>query len=155
MKTISRSLGTWCLVVLGTGPLALGSGFAATASVNIINFTFQPSAVTIQVGDQVTWTQKDTTQHTSTSDTGLWDSGLLTLNQTFTNTFMNAGSFPYHCTVHPFMTAGVSVQGSPPTAPTLSGARIAGGKFQFTVNGKTGQTYVVETSSDFVNWAMI
>ena len=70
------------------------------------------------------------------------------------NTFMNAGSFPYHCTVHPFMTAGVGVQGSSLTAPTLSAARIAGGEFQFTVNGKMGQTYLVQATSDFVNWAM-
>jgi plastocyanin len=86
-------------------------GQAATVGVNIINFAFQPPSVTITQNDSVVWTQKDTTSHTSTSDTaGVWDSGLLTINQTFSNTFSATGSFPYHCTVHPFMKASVTVQ---------------------------------------------
>jgi hypothetical protein len=82
--------------------------------VNIINFAFQPASVNVNVGDTVTWTQKDSIAHTSTSDAGVWNSPFLSLNQTFSQTFDTAGNFPYHCAVHPFMTGSVRVQGAPP-----------------------------------------
>jgi glucose/arabinose dehydrogenase len=61
----------------------------------------------------------DNASHTSTSDTGLWDSGILNLTQ-FTFKFTAAGDYPYHCTTHPFMTASVSVTASSNQPPTVS-----------------------------------
>jgi uncharacterized protein (TIGR03118 family) len=89
-------------------------GHAATVNVDIINFTFSPASTNVNVGDTVTWTQKDTTEHTSTSDTALWNSPFLSLNQTFSQTFSNAGTFPYHCTLHSFMKASVTVSNTAP-----------------------------------------
>jgi plastocyanin len=109
------------------------AGYAANTGVSIINFSFQPPDITINVGDRVTWTQKDSTSHSSSSDTGVWSSPLLSLNQTFTRTFDTAGGFPYHCSVHPFMTAGVTVMAvvvnQPPTVSITSpsnGASVTG-----------------------------
>jgi hypothetical protein len=96
---------------------------AASANVNIIDFAFNPASVTIHVNDSVVWTWIGPTVHTATSDTGLWDSGLLsTPGAKFTHTFTSSGSFPYFCVVHPFMTASVSVQSQPPpnVPPTVS-----------------------------------
>ena len=39
-------------------------------NVEIINFAYQPSDITIKVGDTVTWTNKDSVGHTVTSDDG-------------------------------------------------------------------------------------
>jgi plastocyanin len=132
---------------------------AASVPVSIANLSFQPPSVTINQGDSVVWTQKDTIQHTSTSDMGLWDSGLLSLNGTFTSTFANAGTFPYHCTVHAFMKASVVVQATvtnpPPTAPTLSAPLFSSGKFQFSVTAAAGQNYIVQASADLKNWITI
>jgi plastocyanin len=133
----------------------------ASVPVSIANFSFQPPSVTINQGDSVVWTQKDSTQHTSTSDTSLWDSGLLSLNRTFTSTFANAGTFPYHCTPHAsFMKGTVVVQTTtvtnpPPTAPTLSVPQFTSGKFQFSVSGTAGQNYIVQASADLTNWSTI
>jgi plastocyanin len=46
-----------------------------------------------------------------TSDTpGVFGSpGNLTQNQTFTFTFTTAGTFPYHCSIHPYMKAKITV----------------------------------------------
>ena len=71
--------------------------------------------LTVTVGATVTWVQKDATTHTSTSGTpgsttGVWDSGFLSQDQTFSFTFTEAGTFPYFCQVHPFMTVTVTDQ---------------------------------------------
>ena len=64
---------------------------------------------TIRVGGTVHWVWVDSF-HSTTSDTGVWDSGQNQTPHTFDHTFPNAGSFPYHCTVHgPVMHGTVNV----------------------------------------------
>ena len=94
-------------------PLALS---AATANVSIVNFAFSPSSVNINVSDSVKWTWAGS-PHSTTSNTGLWESGVQGTGATFTHTFIFAGSFPFHCSVHPFMTGTITVQSVdvPPT----------------------------------------
>ena len=55
------------------------------------------------------WENVSTVQHTTTSDTGLWD---VPLNPTVTyiRTFITPGTFTYHCNIHPAMTGTVIVQ---------------------------------------------
>ena len=90
---------------------------SSVANVSIGDFFFSPSAVTINVNDQVKWTWIGSVGHTTTSNTGLWDSGVRGNGATFVSTFTTAGSFPYHCTVHPFMMGTITVQAAnvPPT----------------------------------------
>jgi plastocyanin len=95
----------------------------ASASVSIVDFSFNPSSVTIQANDSVVWNWLGPTTHTSTSDTSLWNSGFLSSgNAQFSHTFSASGSFPYHCTLHPFMTASVTVRAPVQTnvPPTVS-----------------------------------
>jgi plastocyanin len=79
-------------------------------SVSISGFAFSPSSLTVSVGDTVTWTNHDAVSHTSTSNTGVWDSGLIGQNDSFMRVFSTAGAFPYHCTPHPQMTGTITVQ---------------------------------------------
>jgi plastocyanin len=92
------------------------AAFGTAVNVSIVNFSFSPSTVNINVNDSVTWTWVGS-PHTTTSDTGLWDSGIFGTGHTFNRTFSSAGSFPFHCTVHPFMTGAINVQSAnvPPT----------------------------------------
>ncbi|MGD0624212.1 MAG: copper oxidase, partial [Thermodesulfobacteriota bacterium] len=61
-------------------------------------------------GTTITWTNKDVTAHTVTSDkSGDFDSGTINVNGTWPRMFPTAGSFPYHCTIHPSMKATVIV----------------------------------------------
>ena len=77
-----------------------------------------PAQLTIEAGDTVRWTQKDTASHTTTSGPngvadGLWDSGNMTLaaNTTFTFTFTEAGNHPYFCRPHKsFMRGTITVE---------------------------------------------
>lgn len=91
---------------LGCSPLA---GAVNVANVSIVNFAFSPATVNISVNDSVKWTWAGA-PHSTTSDTGLWDSGIFGTGATFTRVFTSAGSFPYHCTVHPFMQGAINVQ---------------------------------------------
>jgi hypothetical protein len=64
----------------------------------------------VAAGTTVVWTNKDSVNHTVTSDTRAWPaSRSLATNQTFSHTFANAGTYPYHCSIHPSMTAKVIV----------------------------------------------
>jgi plastocyanin len=71
-----------------------------TATVNIANFAFDPPTLTIKEGTTVTWTNTDSTIHTVTSDTGLFDSGDMAQGATFSFTFTTAGTYVYHCLPH-------------------------------------------------------
>jgi plastocyanin len=54
----------------------------------------------VSTGTTVTWVNGDGIPHTSTSDTGVWDSGILSAGQSFSFTFAQAGTYPYHCAIH-------------------------------------------------------
>ena len=101
-------------------------------SVNILNFKFDPTPLTIPVGTTVVWTNQDTAPHTATNDPGsafTFDTGMLQKGQSGSITFTTAGSFAYHCTVHPNMHAMVVVTaaGAPaaPAAPITAPAAPA------------------------------
>lgn len=82
----------------------------ATVQITIQSFAFSPQSVTVAPGTTVVWTQKDSVVHTVTSDTGAWtSSGGLTTGQTFSHTFTKSGTYTYHCSIHPSMTAKIIV----------------------------------------------
>jgi plastocyanin len=103
MKTLQLSWGLCAAALVITS-----NARAATQDVSIAGFAFQPPSVSINTGDSVRWTDSDNAFHTSTSDTGVWDSGILNGTQ-YTFQFTASGEYPYHCTSHAFMTASVSV----------------------------------------------
>lgn len=79
----------------------------------IRDFAFSPAQVHVAPGSKVTWVNCGAPAdpaHTSTSDTGVWGSPLLSPGGTYTQAFPTAGTFPYHCVPHPGMTASVVVQ---------------------------------------------
>jgi glucose/arabinose dehydrogenase/plastocyanin len=114
----SIRINSWPGKIFCLGFLALllhSKTLAATVNVDIFIDHFQPPNVTISVNDQVTWTWVSAPHSTQSepADTTMWNSGvILTNGYVFTNTFPNAGSFPYFCIVHGF-TGGVNVQAGP------------------------------------------
>ena len=84
--------------------------WAATVQVQIKGMNFHPDALTVAPGTTVTWSNADAFGHTTTSDTKMWDSGLLAPGKRFSYTFTQPGTFPYHCAVHSFMTGTVTVK---------------------------------------------
>jgi len=86
------------------------TSMASQNSVTMKGLAFSPSSLTINKGANVTWTNDDTTTHTVTSDSGAFDSGNLSPGATFTHQFNDAGTFPYHCSIHTFMKGTITVQ---------------------------------------------
>jgi plastocyanin len=74
------------------------------------NRAYSPDNLDITVGTTVTWMNTDSIPHTSTSDATGWNSGTLDPGGRFSFTFQNAGTFPYHCTIHPGMVGTVVVR---------------------------------------------
>lgn len=82
---------------------------AADADVTVEHLMYMPGKVTVALGDRVTWTFPETTQHTTTSDQGFWDSGAKVAGATYVRTFTSAGTFAYHCSFHSTMHGKVRV----------------------------------------------
>jgi len=81
---------------------------------------FTPSSITIKEGTTITWTNKDAVDHIVTSDDGLFNSGTLGSGKTYSYKFSAAGTYLYHCSIHPMMTAKIIV-----TSVTVSSASVS------------------------------
>jgi len=81
-----------------------------SGSSNLTTTAYSPNPVSVSVGGTVTWMNNDNTAHTSTANGGAFDSGTIAPGASFSRTFPAAGSFPYHCTLHPGMVGTVNVQ---------------------------------------------
>jgi plastocyanin len=74
------------------------------------SFGFSPATLAIRPGTTVTWKNMSSAPHTVTSDDGqTFDSGNIAPGGNFTFKFTVAGSYAYHCNIHPYMRATVSL----------------------------------------------
>ena len=95
---------------VGSGGEASPSGEAVrSAKVEIVDFAYEPATVTIQAGGKVTWLNRDSAEHTATLDDGSYSTGDLAEGKLESESFKSAGSFPYHCEIHPDMTGTLEV----------------------------------------------
>jgi plastocyanin len=86
------------------------SGEAAKAEkVQIVEFSYEPDPVVVQVGGKVTWQNEDTAPHTATADDGSFDTGTIEKGKLGSATFKQAGTFTYFCEIHPTMHGTVEV----------------------------------------------
>jgi len=74
------------------------------------DFMFSPTPLTIKVGSIVTWTNKDDEPHTVVSDTGVFKSGGMDTNESFSYKFDKPGTYHFTCSIHPRMVGTVIVQ---------------------------------------------
>ena len=86
------------------------SSEAAAVTVNIQNFAFDPPVVTAAVGETIGWTNADAAPHTATTDDGACDTGNIAQDATAGLVFDAAGTYTYHCNVHPNMTGTITIQ---------------------------------------------
>jgi plastocyanin len=82
----------------------------AASLVQVQDFSFSPTPLTVPQGTSVSWHNNGPTSHTSTSDVGLWTTTTLATGTTSGPVlFKAAGVYAYHCKIHPFMHGKVRV----------------------------------------------
>jgi plastocyanin len=83
----------------------------ATLTVTIKNMKFDPNNLAVKTGDSVVWKNDDRKTHTATADsgsvpnTGEIDGG----NSSSPQKFDTAGTYKYHCEIHPMMKGQIVV----------------------------------------------
>ena len=87
---------------------AASSGEAGTAIV-IRDFAYEPETLSASVGDTITIRNTDDTDHTVTADDGPIDTGDIAGDGTATIDLTEAGTIPYHCDIHNYMTGTIRV----------------------------------------------
>jgi plastocyanin len=73
-------------------------------AVKISDFKFAPATITVKHGTGLSVTNSDSTAHTATADDGhTFDTGTIDPGASKTISVTKPGSYPYHCSIHPFM----------------------------------------------------
>jgi plastocyanin len=89
-------------------PAASGEA-VRSAKVEIADFQYAPSTVTIQSGGKVTWLNRDSAEHTATLDDGSFSTGDLAEGKLKSESFKVPGTYAYHCEIHPEMEGTIEV----------------------------------------------
>jgi plastocyanin len=123
--SVSRLFGNRPIAVLILAVLvfAAQATTAQTVQVYIDDFFFQPDSIEISIGTTVIWESISVDNHTTTSTSGLWDSGIIPPGGIFSYTFNSAGVYHYFCDIHPGLIAVIVV--SPEQAPSLTPYGVA------------------------------
>lgn len=120
MKKLTYSLTAATLLLLIFGLLTHRHVMSAASppndsrrkyQINIDNFSFTPTTLTVPVGAEVTWTNKDDVPHTVVSTNKAFShSPALDTDESFSHAFATAGTYEYYCSVHPKMIGKVVVK---------------------------------------------
>ena len=83
---------------------------ADSAQIVIKDFMFTPMSLTVKAGATVTWANKDDEPHNVVSDTGLFRSGAVDTDETFSFKFDKPGTYHFTCSIHPRMVETIIVE---------------------------------------------
>jgi plastocyanin len=81
-----------------------------TVTATVQDFLFRPAHIEIAAGTTIMWTNNGQVMHTVSAEDGSFDSGPIDPGERRGLTFSRAGTFPFHCTPHPFMRGVVVVR---------------------------------------------
>ncbi len=124
-STLPLAVFVGAIVVLAVGVLGgllLSSGSAndedatptviddLAVTIEIDGFRYRPPNLSVPVGATVTWVNRDTAPHDSEARDGMWETDLLQRDEESAITFDEPGTWEYYCTIHPYMTATLTVR---------------------------------------------
>jgi len=97
-----------CAALFHVGLWAHGAQAQTELNVSIDNGGYAPQVTRVPAGTIVTWTNNEGV-HTTTSRDGLWDSGVLTVGDSFTYLFDTVGIYRYYDTIHGWPSGTIEV----------------------------------------------
>jgi len=97
------------LEVRDDAPLLKAAPAKQASDISISGFAFNPTTTTVAAGTTMTWRNGDPTEHTVTAVDDSFKSEILGSGKTFAVTFDEAGTFEYHCLIHPSMEGTIKV----------------------------------------------
>ena len=124
-NTLPLAVFVAAIVVLAVGVLAglaLSSGSGGdedatptvlddlAVTIEISGFRYQPPNLSVPVGATVTWVNRDAAPHDSEARDKTWGTDLLQRDEESVITFDEPGTWEYYCTIHPYMTATLTVR---------------------------------------------
>ncbi|HEX3912275.1 MAG TPA: cupredoxin family copper-binding protein [Steroidobacteraceae bacterium] len=98
------------LIAAALAMLCSAAQGAAPNSIQVKDFMFMPTTLTIIAGERVTWVNKDDEPHTVVSDTGLFRSGAMDTGESFSFKFDRPGTYHFTCSIHPRMVGSIVVK---------------------------------------------
>ena len=102
--------GMTLLSVSGPGGTSRAAMPAPPPQIIVKDFMFQPMSLIVTAGATVTWINKDDEPHSVKSETGLFSSGAMDTNESYSFRFEKPGTYHFTCTLHPRMTGTIVVQ---------------------------------------------
>jgi plastocyanin len=106
LRALAVAVSLWTATAMAASGAEADSG----ARVVIKDFMFAPVALTVKAGSVVSWTNQDNEPHTVASDAGVFRSGALDTNESFSFKFDKPGTYRFLCTIHPYMVGTVTVE---------------------------------------------
>lgn len=82
---------------------------AAEATVEMRDYDLFPRDLTVSVGSEVMWVNRDSVPHDATDEDGGWSTSILNQGESATLTFDAPGVYQYLCTIHPDMKGTLTV----------------------------------------------
>ena len=98
------------LVAAAMAMICTASEGAVSNSIEVKDFMFMPTTLTVNAGDKVTWVNKDDEPHTVVSDTGMFRSGAMDTDESFSFKFDKPGTYHFTCSIHPRMVGTIVVK---------------------------------------------
>lgn len=120
LEFLSRAAFSASVVLIASAMALVYAGINMTGQAMAVNTVsmgdnfFAPQSIIITAGSAIEWKNDGVLPHTATSDSGLFDTGILKKTQSASQVFNTPGTYPYFCEVHPEMTGTVIVEGAAP-----------------------------------------
>ncbi len=96
---------------MSRGGASSGGKGVHTTHVTIKNFKYHPAKIVVPKGATVTFSNKDSAEHTATANkSGMFDTGTVRPGQTKSAMIHGTGTIAYHCDFHPFMHGTIVVK---------------------------------------------
>jgi plastocyanin len=99
------------LAALFAGATYFGMARADDANMIVLkNFHFSPVSLSVPAGTTVVWKNLDGEPHTVVSDSGVFRSGGLDQNDSYSFKFDHPGTYRFICSIHPTMVGTITVK---------------------------------------------